>query len=229
MSMKKEITLKQSQLVIKSNWLVRRAEYDLTEQAQKILLFFISKIKPEDDDFVEYSVDLHDICDLLEISFDTNNYNKIEDSILMLTEPFVVEDNKTVYFFQWIFGGEIDKNTYQFTFHFDPRLKPHLLHLKDNFTQFQLKDVMKMKSKYSIRLYEYLKSYASVGNIIMPIKELRKILNMENEYIVYKDFRVNVIDKSLAEINRFTPLKISYSPVRTGRIITDLSFVIKSD
>ncbi|MGM9763530.1 MAG: replication initiation protein [Candidatus Cryptobacteroides sp.] len=227
--MKKDVIYEQSQLVIKSNWLVRKAEYDLTEQAQKILLFFISKIKPDDDDFVEYCVDLHDICDLLEITFDTNNYSKIEDSILMLTEPFIVEDNKTVFFFQWIFGGEIDKSTYNFSFHFDPRLKPHLLHLKENFTQFQLSDILKMKSKYSIRLYEYLKSYASVGNVTVSIIELKKILNTENEYVVYKDFRVNVIDKSIAEINRFTPLRISYSPVRTGRFITDLYFEIKSD
>ena len=46
-------------------------------------------------------------------------------------------------------------------------------------------------------------------------------------YDDYKNFRVNVIDKALKEINQYTDLNISFKPIRTSRTITGLHFDIE--
>ena len=46
------------QYVVKANELIRRTRYTLTAQQQKIVLFAISKIKPEDDIDTEYTFDI---------------------------------------------------------------------------------------------------------------------------------------------------------------------------
>ena len=83
-----------------------------------------------------------------------------------------------------------------------------------------------MKSKYSIRLYELFKSYYNLRYFEISVDELKKMLNVENKYTDYKNFRVNVIDKSIEEINSTTDLQVSYTPIRNNRVITHLYFSI---
>ena len=42
---------------------------------------------------------------------------------------------------------------------FDPKLKPYLLQLKDQFTSIALQYAIQLKSLYAIRIYELLKQY----------------------------------------------------------------------
>ena len=49
-----ELAEERNQLVVKHNSLIQKTRYSLSTQQQKIILYLISKIKPDDDELKEY-------------------------------------------------------------------------------------------------------------------------------------------------------------------------------
>ena len=103
--------------------------------------------------------------------------------------------------------------------------------LKDNyyFTQFDLLQIAKLKSKYSVILYELAKRYYSKDNpnINIPkmsIDEFRDLTNTQDKYKRISNFKKKVLDVACEEISEKTNLNISYKTIKTGRRITDIKF-----
>jgi plasmid replication initiation protein len=82
-----------------------------------------------------------------------------------------------------------------------------------------------MKSKYSIRIYEILKSYENLSEYTFEIDTLKKMLHAE-KYEMYKDFRVKVIDAAVKEINDFGDISISYTIMKKGKKADKIKFKI---
>ncbi|MGO4612264.1 RepB family plasmid replication initiator protein, partial [Variovorax sp. 2RAF20] len=69
-------------------------------------------------------------------------------------------------------------------------LKPFLLNLKRQYTKFRLKNVIKLRSEYSWRLYELLKEREFRKERILKITELRYLLNIpDDKYKMLKHLR----------------------------------------
>ena len=83
-----------------------------------------------------------------------------------------------------------------------------------------------MKSKYSIRMYELMRSYAFLGECELSVKELKEYLNAPN-YSKFADFRIQIIERSLEEINEYSDIYVEFVPMRQGRSIQRLKFDIK--
>ncbi len=77
-----------------------------------------------------------------------------------------------------------------------------------------------------MRLYELFKSYEFIGSY-ESIEGLRKLLMLEREYTCVSDFRRYVVDKAIAEIERFTDLTVSYTLKKKKREITGFIFNIR--
>ena len=105
-------------------------------------------------------------------------------------------------------------------------MKPYLLQLHERFTQFELMYTLAMKSQYSIRLYEILKSYEYKHNIILTIDELKKQL-FATKYTRYPDFKRYVLEKALKEIDDLSDLNVSYKIIKEGRTFTKIQFSIQ--
>jgi plasmid replication initiation protein len=105
-------------------------------------------------------------------------------------------------------------------------MRPYLLQLKDHFTAYNLYYTLAMQSKYSIRIYELLKSYENLSEWTFDIDTLKVILSAE-KYAEYKDFRVKVLDIAMREINDYGDISVTYSAVKTGRKVTKIKFQIK--
>jgi plasmid replication initiation protein len=112
------------------------------------------------------------------------------------------------------------------TLRFDKALKPYLLNLQANFTQYHLAAVANFKNSYSIRFYEFLKMRQNMGKggqffVQYEIVELKEILGISvDEYNFFKDFRIRVIEPSLKEINTQTDLNIvQVDYIKKGRAI----------
>ena len=86
-----------------------------------------------------------------------------------------------------------------------------------------------MRSSYSIRLYELLKQYENIGHRTFNLDELEDILQVPQSYCVWRDFNKRVLETGEKEINKFSDIKISYTPIKTFRKITSVSFVIVSN
>lgn len=213
-------------LVVKSNELIQKTRYELTLQEQKIILFVISKIKPTDEDLKEYSIPLQDLCEICGVECLGENYRHFKSSIYALgKKDFEIRDGKLEGSVRWLEMPTFNIETKTLNIRINPLLKPYLLALRKNFTQYELGCVLAMKSKYSIRMYELLKSYTENEEIIFYLDELKEMLQTP-EYTEYKNFRVRVIEKAIAEINKYTDLEVSFEPLRHSRVITRLRFII---
>jgi len=100
------------------------------------------------------------------------------------------------------------------------------LELKNNFTQYELLYTLAMKSQYSIRLYEILKSYEFKKTIIYEVDNLKQMLLAEN-YKLFGDFKRRVIDIAITEINNLSDISIEYELIKEGHKYVKIKFVIK--
>jgi len=98
--------------------------------------------------------------------------------------------------------------------------------LEEQFTKYHLIQVSDLKSQYSIRLYELMIKYLSIGNSKKyPINDLRMLLGIGvNEYKTMSDFKKRVLDLAVTEINDKTDIKVRYDQFKEGRIISHVLF-----
>ena len=216
-------------LVVKANSLIQKTRYSLTTQQQKVLLYTISKIQPGDDDFKEYVFELKDLCVLFGIDTHGQNYANFRDNIKELADAsfWLLDKEKNSVLVRWFSKVKVNASNTKVNIQFDADLKPYLLELAGQFTQYELSNTLLMKSKYAIRLYEILKSYEAIGMYNTEIEALKVILDCAGDYKVFADFRRRVLDVAMAEINEYSDLQVEYTPLRTNRAYTHLSFVIE--
>jgi plasmid replication initiation protein len=214
--------------VVKSNELIQKSRFNLNVQEQKIILYLISKIKPEDLNLKEYNFKITDFCRVCGLSDDSGgNYKYIKDTIKTLSDKSVwIEMGKTEKLLRWIYTAEISQQSGLIIIRISDDVKPYLLQLKEKFTQYELLYTLAMKSQYSIRLYEILKSYEYRHGQTFRIDELKKKLNAEN-YERYADFKRKVLDISMREINELSDLTVTYSVQKEGRKFNKINFSIR--
>lgn len=217
-------------LVVQSNELVRKQRLTLTITEQRIILYVISKIKPDVKQNT-YTFDIKDFCETVGIEY-KNTLTYIKRVLKGLRDKSCwIVDEKEEWTFSWVSEVAIKKDCSLVQITMTNRVMDLLTNLKSNFTQYQLYAILALKSSFSIRLYEILKSYEYKGECELSLEYLkRQMINEKPEEDKYKkanDFKRFAIDKSLNEINTFTDLEVEYEVVKTGRSITGFHFIIR--
>ena len=82
-----------------------------------------------------------------------------------------------------------------------------------------------MKSAYSIRLYELLKSYVGLHRKEFEVEDLKR--RLQAPYERYPDFRRKAIEIAVREINLYTDIEVTWEPIKSGRSVTKIRFEIK--
>ena len=102
--------------------------------------------------------------------------------------------------------------------------------LSEQFTKYHIEQVSDFKSKYSIRLYELLIKWLNVTKTEKySINDLRSKLGLDaTEYSTMSNFKSDVLDRAISEINKHTNITVDYDQFKKGRVITDIQFRIKS-
>ena len=226
------IMLREKQ-VVKANDLIQKSRFSLSLLQQKIVLYLISQISTFDTDFKLYEFDIREFCQVCGIDFDNGgNYAYLKDQIKEIADKslwITIEDEETL--LRWIEKPYINRKQGKIKIRLDEDMKPFLLQLKANFTRYELIYTLHFKSKYSIRLYELVKSIhyhdLEAYERTYTVEELKKILDAE-VYSTYQHFREKVLDKAIAEINEYSDKTISYQAIRTGRKIGKIKLRIES-
>lgn len=231
--------------VKKANKLIL-AQFKMTTYEQKIILLCISKIKTcasktgkavnldltfeltgqEIKKFLKLNVNskglysqLHEISEKLE-SHKIYIYNK--NSFTMIRPfPFCRYENEI------------------FTLRFEQSMEEYLLELKDKFTVYNIDNIVDLKSTYSIRIYEILKSYEWLNETVFDLDEFKKIIGVksfdeENQkwmdiYPRYPNFKQRVLLVAQKELEEKTDIRFNFVEVKTGRKITQIKFIISSN
>ncbi|NPV02123.1 MAG: replication initiation protein [Brevinematales bacterium] len=196
------------------------SRHNLNALEKRIVYLLISKIKQEDKKFQDYVFTVKELLEGIEIGADNHTYLKeTTESLLSKVYQIPTEDGGLLQVSP-ISSAEYDKNNTTVTFSFDPKVKPHYLELKQNYTQFQLNIVIGLKSVYSQKLYEMAKSIANKGDptVRYSIAEWRYLLFIEpEEYKFYADMRRYVFQIAQRELDEKTDIHIEFKEEKAGK------------
>jgi plasmid replication initiation protein len=106
----------------------------------------------------------------------------------------------------------------------EEEMKPFLLQLSQNFTAYDLRNVANLGA-YSIRIYELLKQYQSIGTRTLQADELRLMFQLEKEYPRFANFYQKIIEPAVAEINKHTDLLVETpEKIKDGNRVVAVKF-----
>lgn len=218
-----------AKLIVKSNKLIEAA-YKLTLQEQRIILTLVSMIHSDDEDFKDYFLDIKDFIKIAGLT-GSSAYLEARKITRRLKERVLeIEDLEKNSLLQvsWLSSSLYFHDEGYVRLRFDPALRPFLLGIKSRFTQYALLNAIKLRSIYSIRIYELLKQYELIKERTFILDELKKILGLQkDDYPHFGHFRNRVIDSAVKEINEKTDLYIKYdTEKKRGRKINRIIFYI---
>ena len=213
-----------SSLVVKGNDLII-SRYNLSLAEQRLILQVVSMIDKDDEDFKDYYVSISDYLDLVESN--SNNYYQVKKfTEELLKKPLHIPlQGGNFLACNWFSSIVYLSEKGVIVCRFDPHLKPYLLQLKNRFTAYRLENVLKLKSKYSIRLYEVLKRYENIRETKIPIDKFREYLSIPKTY-KYNDIRKQILQPSREEFKKYTDIIFDYYEIKEGRKVAGLRFVI---
>lgn len=220
--------------VVKANELIQKSRFSLSLQQQKVVLYLISQITPFDEDFKLYEFSIVEFCKVCGIDYDSGkNYADLKAAIKEIADKSVwirlANGKQTLV--RWIEKPYIDDNSGLIQIKLDADMKPYLLQLKENFTQYELLWTLNFKSKYTIRLYELVKSihYHELDTYSrdFTLEELRGMLGAET-YKTYQTFKVRVLEPSIEEVNQYSDKNVSFEPIKNGRAVSKIRLTIST-
>lgn len=223
-----EIIEARSYKVVKANEIIQRAKHDLSLSELKTFAYIVSKIQPQDRS-LEYSFTINEYCRVLGI--DTNNGRNIlhvKQALKQLRDKSFWIKNKdgqsaTI---GWLDKVWVNEGSGRIRVRLDEDLQEYVIGLQANYTQYELICTLPMQSKYSIRIYELLKSYAFNRHThTFDLEQLKEMLGC-TKYQRFPDFRRKVLEIAVREINEFTDIEVSWSPVNKGRKVVQITFEI---
>lgn len=189
----------------------------MTVQQNRIMLYLISKIHPNDFGNEIYSISIREFCKVCNIDFDSGkNHADAKRALKAVADKsvWVTQENGDEILLRWLNRVKLNRETNCFEVSFHEDMLPYLYDLQTRYTRYCLDNVLTMKSKYGIRLYELLKSYQFMKEqITFTVDELKKRLDAD-KYTRYPDFRRYVLEKAVEDINECSDLEVSYTPVK---------------
>ena len=220
-------------IVKKHNELIK-AKGELSETAQKMLAMLISMIKVDDTDFQKYALKIEDYKQEIDIKTKKSKNDYIQNARELMSNPFVI-DKKMFNWCSKVDWGSLDGYII-FDIHQD--LKPYLLELQGNFTKYYLINIMKLKGKYSPRLYELFKSKwseykhynksAKSYTFELKIDWLKEFLSIGKGYL-YADIKRQIIEKAKTDFKKYTDIQFTYKEQKIGRKVDRLIITVKDN
>lgn len=214
--------------VTKSNDLIE-ATYRLNLQEQRILLIMASKIQPSDQLIASYRFKAKDFIDVISGNGGKGYYSHLKEIVNGLqSKVLTIRVNGAQRNYNWVITSIYEEKLGYITLQFHPELKDFFLQLKEKFTTYQLENVVRLASVYSIRIYELLKRYEFQGKMTFTLDELRQYLAIEQEkYKMYGHFKKRVLQSSFDEINKKTDLRYAFQEIKSGKKVTAIRFILE--
>jgi len=239
-------------LIRKSNDLVEaRYKFDIWET--RVFTKMLTMVRRDDADFQNYRIYLKDV--VRDFALETNNdaYDRLraggmklmskvvkvvrttDEGLMELSTPIVVgveqliSPNKTVE----------DAKFIDISFH--PKMKPFLLSLQSHFTTYDVRNILRLPSSYSIRIYELLKQYQKIGKRKFFVQELKEVIGVIEEidvngkkkykdnYPLYGNFKQRVLLKAQKDLKKYTDISFEFDQIKKGRAVNEIIFYISTN
>ena len=227
------------------NVFLEKAQYNLSVREQKIILFLVSNIDPRQKDFRTQIVPVKALEAVLKhdkkkwggLYKEMEKFTKaISKKQITFPTDVLIEGQPMSGYMNWFSSVRPIRNEQGLVciaFGFAPELKHFLLKLKQ-FARIDRSEILEMRSFYSIRFYQLFKAiyqkqekYKKVVFKEIPVSELRAMLELEDKYPKFTEFRRNVLKPAHDEINKYTSLNLEMEFQRNSRRqVTSIKFKI---
>lgn len=172
------------------------------------------KENTKDKNFYSYIKDVVDRLEERKIEIEKldKNGRKVWTKIRLISRPTVTEDSKNIELF------------------LDKEILPYMLDLKREYTRYEIENILKMGSSYSIRIYELLKQYENMAVDYREfcIEDLRGYLGIEDtEYARFDNFENRVLKVAVDEINKYSDIRATYTKIKKGRRVAQIRFDVQ--
>lgn len=220
--------------VVKSNDLIQKSRFNLSLQQQKIVLYLISMITPYDEEFKLYEFSIQEFCRICGIETNSGkHYTTLKAAIKEIADKSLwIELEGEESLLRWIAKPYINKRDGVIKIRLDEDMRPFLLQLKDNFTSYEIIWTLHFKSKYTIRLYELIKSihFHDLEEYTREytVENLRRLLGVKESYNTWQRLNDRVLSPAVREINENSDKIVIMTPIKKGRAYEKVKFTIKS-
>ncbi len=223
-------------IVKKHQELVHNARYKLSELGIKTIAILISQINVSDEDFKEYAIRIDDIKKLAGDSKtkNTKHYVDIVTEDLM-SKPFWIKNER----FNWVTYARWEEGSNIVLFEIHRKLKPYLLELQKNFLQYNIANILPLKSSYIIRLYElckdhYMESTRYQTNkksvqFELKIDRMRELFNIPSSYQYSSGIKLRILEKAAQQFKEKTDIQITYTEQKIGRKVDRIIITVKEN
>ncbi len=225
------------------NGIVKKAEqlvtsrYSLTTTEVKIISCLISMVRVSDTEFTEYAFKVADWRNEQDLKR-KDIYKAFEEiAIDLMKKPITIknEENGEWLIVNWVSSAKYILRTGIVKFRISDELKPYLLELKKHFLQYDIKNILPLKSAYSIRMYELLKDWYSVGNRYNKSGTVKKIVELEwlkQTFVIpegykYGHIKKQILQKAAVDLAKHTDITFEFEEIKTVRKVTHIKFFIQ--
>lgn len=224
--------LPETEQVVKANALVM-GQIDWTLWEYRVFISHVAQLKKDDRTFEDIAVSIRELADAAGVK-SKSLYERGKKIAERLTDKKIrVEDRLengsrrysavNVYSScQYLEDGGVIKGR------FTEEMRPYLLQLKERFTRYARGYALPLRSIYSMRFYEILKSYEYREHFRMTIDQLRTVFNLQDKYERFADLRRRVIDRAQEELGESdADVTFEYEVVRDGRSPVAIDFWVQ--
>lgn len=215
--------------VAEHNDLIKKARHDLSARQLKIMDFVISKIKPSDSTFNTVHTSMYEITNILQLTRSGKNYSDIVNNINEMRKKDVFiynEKEKRMTITGWFSDFDVWENG-QIELRINQQFAPYLIQLKENYTQYLLRDTIQLDSKYSILLYKLMreadKDYGKKIAILSGTPdEFKEWLGAPKSY-TFNSLKTQILQKAINEINlKIEDMNLKMFTARRGRKVVQV-------
>lgn len=207
---------------------ITSGRYDFTACQLDILFMILSSLE---DGELTYTIRAKDIELLTGREW---NYQQLKNSTIDIGSRVFEIETETTYEQIWLFQKVkylLGKGAFEVMI--SEPAKPLFFELKNNFTHFQLKSVLKCTSSYAKRLYMLACQWRTVGKFPKPIPiiELKQMLGLvdkkgNEQYSEITGFKKKVLDIAKKQINEETDISFDYEMFKRGRSFTHIQIYV---
>jgi len=202
-----------------------------TVQEKRLLSTIISFIKPADTKFVEYQFSIKEWADLTGKT--KENFYQIADSVTdglmskLVKIGRIGKDGKKA-FKKFHVMSTADYDAGMLSLEISKDMNDIFIQLKDtkNYTHYELVEFVTLTSVHAQRIYEIVKQYqhSKQRKRTIEIAKLKIMLDIENKYKEFKEFRKYVLNIALTQITERTNLRYKWRGIKNGRSYHKIEF-----
>lgn len=223
--------MKEVKIISQDNALTS-SRHDFTALEKNILYMLMAQLSGNDKEDRYYYISINEMQNKTKVK---SNYIDYENAIIRLQGKTIkiTRPNGNKLITPFIGSAEYIARKGYIEIVIDPKMRPFLFNLKQNFTTFQLDLALSLKSKFSKRIYEMISQYKDTGFMTIRVLDLKEKLELYDpktkveQYIQWAAFKKGVLDVAKKEIDKETDLEFIVDTRKLGKKIEILDFYIK--